>query len=68
VGLLALGKATQSRGGDLLRFYTKPQKAYCGIDLHACTMYVGILNQGGESLVHRHMHANPESFLQVSVP
>jgi transposase len=51
-----------------MRFYTKQHKAYCGIDLHARTMYVCILNQGGEILVHRNMKANPESLLQVIAP
>src|SRR6266536_1375184 len=51
-----------------MRFYTKQHKAYCGIDLHARTMYVCILNHGGEILVHRNMKANPESFLQVIAP
>ena len=27
-----------------MRFYTKQHKAYCGIDLHARSMYVCILN------------------------
>jgi hypothetical protein len=31
-------------------------------------MYVCILNQGGEILVHRNMKANPESVLQVIAP
>ena len=31
-------------------------------------MYVCLLNQGGEILVHRTMTANPESFLQVIAP
>jgi hypothetical protein len=31
-----------------MRFYTKVHEAYCGIDLHARTMYVCILNQDGE--------------------
>jgi hypothetical protein len=66
--MLALGKATHSRGGDLMRFYTTQHKAYGGIDLHARTMYVCLLNQGGEILVHRTMTANPESFLQVIAP
>jgi transposase len=51
-----------------MRFYTKQHKAYCGIDLHARTMYICILNQGGEILVHRNMKADPESFLQVIAP
>jgi Transposase len=51
-----------------MRCYTKQHQADCGIDLHARTMYVCLLNQGGEILVHRNMKANPESFLQVMAP
>jgi len=28
-----------------MRFYTKSHQSYCGVDLHARTMYVCILNQ-----------------------
>ena len=31
-----------------MRFYTKPHQFYWGIDLHARTMYLCILNQEGE--------------------
>jgi hypothetical protein len=31
-----------------MRFYTKQHQMYCGIDLHARTMYVCILSQDGE--------------------
>jgi hypothetical protein len=27
-----------------MRFYTKQHQAYCGIDLHARTMYICIVN------------------------
>ena len=33
-----------------MRFYTTQHPFYCGIDLHARTMYVCILNQAGETL------------------
>ena len=39
-----------------MRFYTKQHKAYCGIDLHARSMYVCILSQDGEIRLHRHMN------------
>jgi len=29
-----------------MKFYTQQHKFYCGIDLHARTMYVCILNPG----------------------
>jgi transposase len=51
-----------------MRFYTKQHKAYCGIDLHARTMYVCILNQAGEILVHQNVKANPETFLKGITP
>jgi hypothetical protein len=37
-GMLALGNATDNRGGDLMRFYTNQHEFYCGIDLHARSM------------------------------
>ena len=51
-----------------MRFYTKPHQFYGGIDRHARAMYVWILNQSGEMLVHRHMKTTPETFLNVIVP
>jgi len=51
-----------------MRFYTKPHRFYCGIDLHARTMYLCILNQAGETLVHRNMPAAPEPFLKTIAP
>ena len=51
-----------------MRFYTKQHKFYCGIDLHARTMYLCILNQEGEILLHRNMQAGPEPFLQAIAP
>jgi transposase len=51
-----------------MRFYTKPHKFYCGIDLHARTMYLCILNHDGEILLHRNMKAAPEPFLQAIAP
>jgi transposase len=51
-----------------MRFYTKQHKFYCGIDLHARTMYLCVLNQEGEVLLHRNMRAAPEPFLQAIAP
>jgi transposase len=51
-----------------MRFYTQQHQFYCGIDLHARTMYVCILNHAGEILVHRDMQASPETFLKVMAP
>lgn len=51
-----------------MRFYTKQHPFYCGIDLHARTMYVCIVNHDGEILVHRTMPAGPEPFLKTLAP
>ena len=51
-----------------MRFYTKQHQTYCGIDLHARTMYICILNQAGEILVHHNFTASPETFLKVIAP
>jgi transposase len=51
-----------------MRFYTKQHKAYCGIDLHARSMYMGILSQDGEILLHRNMKTSPEMFLKAMAP
>src|SRR5687768_14229585 len=51
-----------------MRFYTKQHPFYCGIDLHARSMYVCIVNHDGEILVHRNMKAAPEPFLKAVAP
>src|SRR6266496_1350111 len=51
-----------------MRFYTQQHQFYCGIDLHARTMYRCILNRDGEILVHRNMPAGPEPFLKAIAP
>ena len=51
-----------------MRFYTQQHQFYCGIDLHARTMYLCILHQAGEILVHRNMPAGPEPFLKAVAP
>jgi hypothetical protein len=55
-------------GEDLMRFYNAQHPLYCGIDLHARTMYVCILDHKGEILVHRNMQAGPDPFLQTIAP
>ena len=51
-----------------MRFYTKNHPFYCGIDLHARTMYVCILNQDGEIVVHRNMSTSPEAWFKTNAP
>jgi transposase len=51
-----------------MQFYAKQQQTYCGIDLHARTMYVCILNQAGEIVFHQNMKASPDAFLRTITP
>ncbi|HWR77329.1 MAG TPA: IS110 family transposase [Thiobacillus sp.] len=51
-----------------MRFYTQNHKHYCGIDLHARTMYLCILDQAGNILFHRNLPADPQRFLTVIAP
>ena len=51
-----------------MRFYTTQHPFSCGIDLHARTMDVCILDQSGEVLVHRHMQTEPDIFLKAIAP
>jgi len=51
-----------------MRFYTGQHRYYCGIDLHARTMYLCILDQQGEVVLHRNMRCDPELFLEAVAP
>ena len=51
-----------------MKFYTKQHRFYCGIDLHARSMYLCVLDHEGEVLLHRNMPANPPSFLKAVAP
>jgi len=46
-----------------MKFYTKPHRYYCGIDLHARRMYICVLDAEGQIRVHRNGPATPEHFL-----
>ena len=51
-----------------MRFYTSQHKFYCGIDLHARTMYVCIIDRNGEKLVHKGIKTDLERFLELIEP
>jgi hypothetical protein len=52
-----------------MQFYTQQHRYYCGIDLHARSMYVCILDQEGNTLVHRNLKtAEQETFLALVQP
>ncbi len=51
-----------------MRFYTKNHAHYCGIDLHAKTMYLCIFDRDGQILLHKNMRSSPEAFLAAVDP
>jgi Transposase len=51
-----------------MRFYTRQHKFYCGIDLHARSLYLCVLNQAGEKLVHRKLDCDREELLKALKP
>jgi len=51
-----------------VRFYTKQHAHYCGIDLHAKTMFVCVLAADGTILVHKNIHTDPGEFLRLVAP
>src|SRR3989441_10386447 len=51
-----------------MRFYTQQHPHYCGIDLHARTMYLCIVTQAGAIVLHRNMKADPDSFVTAIAP
>ena len=51
-----------------MNFYNDQHKHYCGIDLHARSLYVCILSFAGEILVHKEISAKSERLAELIVP
>ena len=51
-----------------MRFYNQQHRFYCGVDLHARTMYVCVLDQGGNIVLHKDLPAEPAAFLEAIAP
>jgi len=51
-----------------MRFYTKQHQYYCGIDLHARTMYLCILDREGNILINKNMKTDPNRLLKTIAP
>jgi len=52
----------------MMRFYNQPHRFYCGVDLHARTMYLCILDQAGTVVLHKEVPADPDAFLEAIAP
>jgi hypothetical protein len=52
----------------IMRFYTQQHRFYCGVDLHARTMYLCILDQAGQVVFDKNLPATGHAFLQAIAP
>lgn len=51
-----------------MRFYQQQHAFYCGVDLHARTMHVCVVDAEGKTLVHKNIEARPDYFLTLIHP
>ncbi len=52
-----------------MRFYTKKHKYICGVDLHARSLYLCIVDHETEQpLLHQNIPAEPDAFLEAVAP
>lgn len=53
-----------------MRFYTKQHLYYCGVDLHARSMYICIIDNQGNPVLHKNIQADSHSqgFLKLIAP
>jgi len=51
-----------------VNFYNSTHRHYCGVDLHARSLYVCILNQQGETLLHKEIPASPDALHRLIQP
>ena len=53
---------------EAMQFYIKQHKHYCGIDLHASSMYLCIIDSKGNVLLHKKIKTDPKAFLKAIAP
>jgi transposase len=51
-----------------MRFYQQQHRFYCGVDLHARTMYLCIVDGAGAILLHKNLVADPDAFRAAIAP
>ncbi len=51
-----------------MNFYNNTHPYYCGIDLHARSLYVCIIDQAGGTCLHKEISANPDKLQQLLEP
>ena len=51
-----------------MKFYNKSHPYYCGIDLHARSLYVCIIDQNGDACLHKEISASPDKLNSLLEP
>ena len=51
-----------------MRFYRKQHAYYCGIDLHKKTMYLCIIDDHGEIVLHKNIRTRRADFMRAVAP
>src|SRR6185503_17429913 len=51
-----------------MRFYQQQHEFYCGVDLHARSMHVCIVDREGQTKVHKNIESTPDRFLPLIRP
>jgi hypothetical protein len=51
-----------------MRFYTGQHRFYCGVDLHARTMHICVLDHDGHVVYNKNLACRPETFLRAIAP
>jgi transposase len=52
----------------MMRFYNQQHRFYCGVDLHARTLTLCLLDATGTILLHQPIGASPDAFLRAMAP
>src|SRR5262249_57565784 len=52
----------------MMRFYNQQHRFYCGVDLHARTLSLCLLDSAGAIVLHQTLAASPDAFLAAVAP
>src|SRR5215471_4965686 len=52
----------------MMRFYNQQHRFYCGVDLHARTLSLCVLDAAGAIVLHQTLAAGPDTFLKAVAP
>src|ERR1700726_2107402 len=62
------GSGPQPYQESMMRFYSTQHRFYGGIDLHARTMHVCVLDHDGQVVCDQNLACRPETFLRAVAP